>query len=157
MAASKAPSETRANIQFSCRDPKLPKKIAEDVRRSSFTSRSKYLNALLDKVLSFKTGARVTSCIEELFELIDLFESLPIERIRRLASTQNRNFSQMVKHLLEIALSYYPEEAQLSVVVQDVHSPARVRERRSARSHHRAQPDMSFSVAAVKGRCRAEN
>ena len=157
MAASKAPSETRANLQFSCRDPELPNRLAEDVRRSSFTSRSKYLNALLDKVLSFNTGARVTSRIEALFELIELFESLPIERIRRLASTQNRNFSQMVKHLLEIALSHYPDEMQLSVVVQDVHSTARVRERRSARSHHRAQPDMSFSAAAVKSRYRAEN
>lgn len=121
MTASKKPSNTKVNLQFACHDPTLPTRLAEDIRLSSFATRPKYLNALLEKLLSFKTGASAFSCIGELFELIEMFESLPIERIRQLAPTQNRNFAQMLKHLLEIALTHYPENSHLPVSFSDVH------------------------------------
>ena len=144
VSSSKVSSKAKFNLQFACHSPTLPAKLAEDIRRSRFTSRPKYLNALLEKVLSFKTGdSRPSSCIETLFELIELFESLPIERIRRLAPTQNRSFAQMVKHLLEIALSYYPEDAQLSDSAQETHLAESFLQRRDLQRHdlqrHRAQ------------------
>ena len=145
VSSSKVSSKAKFNLQFACHSPTLPTKLAEDIRRSGFTSRPKYLNALLEKVLSFKTGDRMPSCIETLFELIELFESLPIERIRQLAPTQNRSFAQMMKHLLEIALSYYPEDSQLSdsESARDTHLAESFLHRRDLQRHdlqrHRAQ------------------
>ena len=117
MALSKALSDTKVyHLQFTCRDPILLDKLDKDVKSSEYSTRPKYLKALLDKVLSFQTGSNRPSCLAQLFELIELFESLPVERIRQLAPTQNRSFGQMVKHLLEIALKYYAEDAQQPVL-----------------------------------------
>ncbi len=123
----------------------MPDRLAGDVKKSRFTTRSKYLSALLKKVLLFRTSTGTSSCLEELFELIELFESLPIERIRQLAPTQNRNFGQMVKHLLEIALSYYAEPAEpasFSPITQKSDLPEALIPRID-RSVHRGQSDLN--------------
>lgn len=117
---SKAVAKNRTQIQFSYYDSTLPARLADDIQRSSFSTRPKYLNALLEKVLALPMRTPASSHIDELFAWIELFDSLPTERIRQLAPTQNRNFDQMLKHLLEIALNYYPEDAQLSGVAKDV-------------------------------------
>ena len=109
---SKTANTNKTKLQFSYYDSTLPDRIAEDVRRSSFTTRPKYLNALVERVLSLPKRTASSSHIDEFFAWMDLFETLPTERIRQLAPIQNRNFDQMFKHLLEIALSYYPEDLQ---------------------------------------------
>ncbi|MEM9002709.1 MAG: hypothetical protein AAGE59_04180 [Cyanobacteria bacterium P01_F01_bin.86] len=122
MVDSKTAARRKLKLQFSYYDSTLPTRLADDIRCSSFTTRPKYLNALLEKVLSLPVRTSTSSHIDEFFAWIELFESLPTDRISQLAPTQNRNFDQMVKHLLEIALSYYPENPQMSVAARDVHS-----------------------------------
>jgi len=119
---SKTAAGRRPNLQFAYYDSTLPNRLADDISRSSFSTRPKYLNALLEKVLSLPMRTSTSSHIDEFFVWVELFESLPTERIWQLAQTQNRNFDQMLKHLLEVALSYYPENPQLSAVARDVHS-----------------------------------
>jgi hypothetical protein len=97
-------------VQFSCSNPVLLHRLAEDVKRSSFASRPKYITALLEALLSFDTAAIKSSCLDDLIGLMRLFKSLPLARIRRLATSQNRNFEQMFRHLIDVALSYYSEE-----------------------------------------------
>lgn len=123
MVDSKTAEGSKLKFQFSYYDPTLPARLADDVRRSSFTTRPKYLNVLLEKVLSLPMRTATSSHIDEFLAWMALFESLPTERIRQLAPTQNRNFEQMIKHLLEIALSYYPENSQLLAPASDIHSP----------------------------------
>jgi hypothetical protein len=96
-------------IQFTCRNPALLYQLDEDIKRSAFATRPKYIAALLEELLSFNIGI-TSSRIDDLIEVIRLFKSLPLARIRRLATIQNRNFAQMIRHLIEVALSYYPEE-----------------------------------------------
>lgn len=140
VALSQASSDTKVyHLQFTCQDPILLAKLDKDVKSSDYSSRPKYFRALLGKVLSFQTGSNLPSCLAQLFELIELFESLPIERIRQLAPSQNRSFGQMVKHLLEIALKYYAEDAQQPILPKEVTvpktiTPRRKSDRRSARS-----------------------
>lgn len=122
MVDSKTAVVSRPKLQFSYYDSTLPDRLAADIRSSSFSTRSKYMNALLEKVLSLPVRTSTSSHIDEFFVWVELFESLPTERIWQLAPTQNRNFDQMLKHLLEVALSYYPENPQLSAVARDVHS-----------------------------------
>lgn len=122
MVDSKTAAGSRPKLQFSYYDSTLPSRLADDIRRSSFTTRSKYLNALLETVLSLPTRTSTSSRIDEFFAWIELFEALPTERIWQLAPTQNRNFDQMFKHLIEIALSYYPENPQTSVAARDINS-----------------------------------
>ena len=122
MVDYKAADRNRLKLQFSYYDPTLLTRLADDIRRSSVATRSKYLNVLLERVLSLPMRTSTSSHLDEFFAWIALFESLPTERIWQLASTQNRNFDQMVKHLLEIALSYYPENPQLFVAARDVQS-----------------------------------
>lgn len=112
MVTSQQSSGTKSQIQFPCPNV-LRDKLNEDTKKSQFSSRPKYLNALLEQVLTLEScadSAPDSACIEELFSLIELFQSLPVERIQRLAPTQNRTFAQMLRHLVEVALSYYPEE-----------------------------------------------
>ena len=137
---SKTANKNKPKLQFPYYDPTLPDRIAEDVRRSSFTTRPKYLNALVERVLSLPVRTDTSSHIDEFFAWVDLFETLPIERIRQLAPIQNRNFDQMIKHLLEIALSYYPEDLQSSITVGDdcSHSAKVDRPKRAGYSN---QPD----------------
>ena len=122
MVDSKTAAGRRSKLQFAYYDSTLPNRLAGDISRSSFSTRPKYLNALLEKVLSLPMRTSASSHIDEFFAWVELFESLPTERIWQLAPTQNRNFDQMVKHLLEVALSYYPENPRLSAVVRDVPS-----------------------------------
>lgn len=119
---SKAAAKKRLKLQFAYYDLTLPARLAEDLRQSSFKTRPKYLNALLEKMLSLPTRTPTSSHIDEFFAWMALFESLPTKRIWQLTLTQNRNFDQMLKHLLEIAFSYYPENPQLSAATRDVHS-----------------------------------
>ena len=122
MVDSKTAAGRRPNLQFAYYDSTLPNRLADDISRSSFSTRPKYLNALLEKVLSLPMRTSTSSHIDEFFVWVELFESLPTERIWQLAPTQNRNFDQMLKHLLEVALSYYPENPQLSLTVRDIQS-----------------------------------
>ena len=122
MVDFKTAAGRRPNLQFAYYDSTLPNRLADDISRSSFSTRPKYLNALLEKVLSLPMRTSTSSHIDEFFVWVELFESLPTERIWQLAPTQNRNFDQMLKHLLEVALSYYPENPQLSAVARDVPS-----------------------------------
>ena len=119
---SKAAAKDKTKLQVAYHDPTLSARLAEDIKRSSFSTRPKYLNALLEKVLSLPVRTSTSSHIDELFAWLELLDTLPIERIWQLAPTQNRNFDQMIKHLLEIALSYYPENPQTSAVVGDISS-----------------------------------
>ena len=112
----KAAAKDKTKLQVAYHDPTLPARLAEDIKRSSFSTRPKYLNALLEKVLSLPVRTSTSSHIDEFFAWVELLDTLPIERIWQLAPTQNRNFDQMLKHLLEIALSYYPE---MSVAARD--------------------------------------
>jgi hypothetical protein len=98
-------------IQFLCYEKTLPERIERDMKLAGYTSRPKYLNALIEKVLSLLPASANDSCLDALSNLIQLFESLPLERIQELAPTQNRDFEQMFKHLLEIALSHYAENS----------------------------------------------
>jgi hypothetical protein len=112
---TKAKSESSA-IQFSCYETTLPERVEGDMRLAGYTSRPKYLNTLLEKVLSLPKDGNA-SCLDALLTLTKLFASLPIERIRELAPTQNRNFDQMFKHLLEISLNHYaqnPSQANIT-------------------------------------------
>ena len=148
MVDSKAADGNRPKLQFSYYDPTLPTRLADDIRRSSFSTRPKYLNALLEKVLALPMRTPASSHIDELFAWIELFEALPTERIWQLAPTQNRNFEQMIKHLIEISLSYYPENPQSSVAARDAYSrKAAVHPLRSA--NYDRWPDMSYQPLAM--------
>jgi len=147
---SKAAAQNRPKLHFSYYDSTLPTRLANDVQRSSFTTRPKYLNALLEKVLSLPASPSTSSHIEELFVRVELFEMLPTERIRQLATTQNRNFDQMVKHLLEMALSHYPENSQMSVVARDLsYLTAEVYRPESAGIGYSSRPGMNHRPPAT--------
>lgn len=148
MVDSKAADGNRPKLQFSYYDSTLPTRLADDIRRSSFSTRPKYLNALLEKVLTLPMRTPASSHIDELFAWIELFESLPTERIWQLAPTQNRNFEQMIKHLLEIALSYYPENPQLSVAASDIHS-RKLKIHQLGSANYGRWPDMSYLPPAI--------
>ncbi len=97
-------------VQFACRNPALLSQLDEDVKCSSFATRPKYIATALETVLSLDTPAIQSSRLDDLIGLVQLFKSLPLARIRRLATIQNRNFDQMFRHLIDVALSYYPDE-----------------------------------------------
>jgi hypothetical protein len=97
-------------VQFSCSNPTVLHRLAEDVKRSSFASRPKYIAALLEALLSFDVAAIKSSCLDDLIAVMRLFKSLPLARIRRLSTLHNRNFDQMFRHLIDVALSHYPED-----------------------------------------------
>jgi hypothetical protein len=103
------PKSANRSIQFSCYESTLPERIEREMKLAGYTSRPKYLNALLEKVFSLVPTSANGSCLDALSNLMQLFESLPTESVRELAPTQNRNFDQMFKHLLEMALDHYAE------------------------------------------------
>ena len=148
MVDSKAAAGKRLKLQFSCYDSTLPARLAEDIKQSSFSTRPRYLNALLERALSLPMRTPASSHIDEFFAWIALFESLPTERIWQLASTQNRNFDQMVKHLLEIALSYYPENPQLLVAARDIQSH-NVDVQQLGSADYGRWPDMNYRLPAI--------
>jgi hypothetical protein len=102
--------EKSAKVQFVCPHPAWLYQLDEDVKRSSFISRSKYISAVLETVLSLDASAIGSSRGDDLIAVMRLFKSLPVARIRRLATLQNRNFDQMFRHLIDVALIYYPDE-----------------------------------------------
>ena len=66
------------------------------------------MNAATELVLSLPCHPQ-SSSLDELTYIVSLFYSLPIAQIEALARTQNRNFKQMLMHLIEIARTHYPE------------------------------------------------
>lgn len=148
MVNSKTAAGNRPKLQFSYYDSTLPARLADDIRRSSFSTRPKYLNALLEKVLSLPMRTHMSSHIDEFFAWIELFESLPTERIWQLAPTQNRNFDQMIRHLLEISLSYYPENPRFSVAARDVPSH-KVEVHQLGSADYSRWPDVNYRPPAV--------
>ena len=148
---SQAAAKNRSKLQFSYYDSTLPTRLSDDIHRSSFTTRPKYLNALLEKVLSLPVRTSTSSHIDEFFAWVELFEALPTERIWQLAPTQNRNFDQMVKHLIEIALSYYPENPQTSVTVRDINS-RKVAAHQPGFADYARWPDTNYRPSAAYNR-----
>lgn len=104
-------------IQFSPYSTELVQLLENDVKASSYKTKTKYLNALMGRVLLLERRFESRSCINELFRILDLFKLLPVEHIRALAPTQHRNFDQMLMHLTQSALSDYPDLASLDLGV----------------------------------------
>ncbi|NJM98753.1 MAG: hypothetical protein HC800_17780 [Phormidesmis sp. RL_2_1] len=104
-------------IQFAPYSTELVRLLEEDVKFSSYKTKTKYLNTLIGSVLSLERRFESRSFIEELFRRLALTEALPIEHIRALAPTQHRNFDQMLMHLLQTALSDYPDPTPLDLRV----------------------------------------
>lgn len=104
-------------IQFSPYSTDLIRLLEEDVRASSYKTKTKYLNALMEQLLLLERRFESRSCIDEFFCRMELTEALPIEHIRALAPTQHRNFDQMLLHLLETALADYPNLKSLGLGV----------------------------------------
>jgi hypothetical protein len=104
-------------IQFSPYSTELAHLLENDVKISSYGTKTKYLNALVEEVLSIERCCDSASHIDELFRILALFKALPVGRIRTLAHTQHRNFDQMLEHLVQTALSAYPDP---SLLAQDV-------------------------------------
>lgn len=94
-------------VQFSAYTDELPQQLANDVECSGYKTRTKYMNALIDRVLSLQPRFGSQSRIGELFYLLDIMESLPLESIQSVAPEQNRNFDQMLHHLVKTALRDY--------------------------------------------------
>jgi hypothetical protein len=94
-------------IQFRC-NPYLVDLLNEDVERSEFSTRVSYLNELLDFVVS-RPLEGYTSAFDQLRAREQMFCSLPQEQIAVLATSQNRNYDQMLKHLVDIGLVQYPD------------------------------------------------
>lgn len=101
-------------IQFSAYSTELSQQLKRDVKVSRYRTKTKYLNALIGKVLSIERRFDSRSQLDELFRILDLVGALPIEHIQELAPTQHRNFDQMLMHLLQTALSDYPDLTSLN-------------------------------------------
>ena len=97
-------------IRFPCHDPSLRSRVKADVKRSSYSTLTKYMNGLIELVLALPYN-QGSSYIDELTYVVTMFYSLPVSQINALAQTQNRNFEQMLRHLLEISMTHYPVEA----------------------------------------------
>lgn len=104
-------------IQFSPYSTELTQLLENDVKVSSYKTKTKYLNALMEQVLSIECRCDSSSHIDELSRILALFKALPVERIQTLARTQHRNFDQMLMHLIQTALSAYSDPSSLA---QDV-------------------------------------
>ncbi len=100
-------------IQFSLYSTELIQLLERDVKASSYKTKTKYLNALIGRFLSLERRFESRSRIDELFWILELNKQLPVEHIRALAPTQHRNFDQMLIHLLQTALSDYPDLTSL--------------------------------------------
>lgn len=109
MSTTKAKQSSGQLIQFSPYSRDLPVRLAKDVQNSSYTTKTKYLNALLERLLGEPPRLRVDSRIDELFQMLSIMESLPLERIDAIASMENRHFDQMFVHLIQTALREYPD------------------------------------------------
>lgn len=96
-------------IQFSPYSTELIQLLENDVEFSCYRTKTKYLNALMERVLLLERRLESRSCLGELFRILDLMKALPVEHIRALASTEHRNFDQMLMHLIQTALSEYPD------------------------------------------------
>ncbi len=100
-------------IQFSPYSTELMQLLERDVNASTYKTKTQYLNALIGRVLSLECRFDSSSRIDELFRILDLNQQLPVQHIRALAPTQHRNFDQMLIHLLQTALSEYPDLTSL--------------------------------------------
>ena len=100
-------------IQFSPYSTELVQLLECDVKTSTYKTKTQYLNALIGRVLSLERRFDSRSRINELFRILDLTQQLPVQHIRALAPTQHRNFDQMLIHLLQTALSDYPDLTSL--------------------------------------------
>jgi hypothetical protein len=104
-------------IQFSPYSTELVQLLDEDVKASSYRTKTQYLNALIESVLSLERRFQSRSHIDEMCRRLALIETLPIEHIRALAPAQCRSFEQTLMHLLQTALSDYPDPASLEAHV----------------------------------------
>ncbi|MEL6601738.1 MAG: hypothetical protein AAFP20_00750 [Cyanobacteria bacterium J06614_10] len=99
-------------VQFSAYTDELPQQLENDVECSGYKTRTKYMNVLIDRVLSLQPRFGSQSRIGELFYLLDIIESLPLESIQSVAPEQNRNFDQMLRHLVKTALKDYQQHPE---------------------------------------------
>lgn len=107
MGISKA-GKQNGMIQFAAGRPELPGLIKEDVKRSSYKDATKYYNALSERIVAAPIRLGSKSCLEEIFKSLDLVAQLPLEVVEEIASTQNRNWNQMLVHILEEGIMKYP-------------------------------------------------
>lgn len=94
-------------IQFQIKDRLLYDRLNEDVARSRFSTRSPYMVRLVEHLLSRPLLVENSSALDRLIFVDDVFYSSPVEQIASLAQTQNRNYTQMHRHLIDIALLHY--------------------------------------------------
>lgn len=92
-------------------DTELLAKLDEDLRKTDFSSRSKYVGHTLSLNLNTSHPSFYSSCLERLAEDMKISDSLPKQYIQSLAHSQNRSFHQMLQHMLEIAQTYYPPQS----------------------------------------------
>ena len=91
-------------------DSGLLAKLDEDVSKTDFSSRSKYLSHMLNFSLD-SPPSFYRSCLERLVEDRKISDLLPRQYIEALAHSQNRNFHQMLRHMVEIARTHYPPQS----------------------------------------------
>lgn len=95
----------RQRLQIDLRDPRLMPKLKDQAAASNQS-----LTTLVNNVLEhFLTQPTVFSShlVENLELMFELFESMPMERIRQLAQVSHRSPNQMLIHLLMKGLTAY--------------------------------------------------
>lgn len=114
------------NIQFAIKDQLLCDRLMEDVDLSAYPTRNAYLVSAIKRLLSrpsvpgnvFPENA---CALDQLTYVDDLFYSLPVSVIASLAKTQNRNYAQMKRHLIDIALLHYRGATKLDFATGENH------------------------------------
>lgn len=113
-------------IQFQIKDQSLYEKLMRDVALSAYPTRAAYVLGAIERLLSRPLVPEnvfpESACAIEQFIYIDeLFHSLPVSVIANLAKTQNRDYAQMKRHLIDIALLHYRGAANLDLAAAENH------------------------------------
>jgi hypothetical protein len=128
------PDNKNRKINFSC-NGSLVKFIDKDLEKTPYVTRSKYIAATLEII--HKLDTENDSTLECLEQLINFANLLPVDQIQKISKKQNRDFYQMIKHLVEIGLKYYSMDYSVVVddpsklVVEKAFKPKRTRKKRN--------------------------
>ena len=106
-------------LKVYCSDPALLERLDADVRKTDCPSRSKYVVSLLDFTLTPSRVPPSMSCLKGLTRDREVHDSLPKQYIEALAHSQNRDFVQMLRHMLEISMTHYPLDAFPNPIAQE--------------------------------------
>ena len=103
-----SPKESKRKnfIQFRTYDENLRQRINDDIANSSFKDKTDYMNSLVEGMLDAAPLLGKNSQIEEFIGWADLRDALPLDKIAAIAPEQNRQFDQMLKHVIEVGLAY---------------------------------------------------